>query len=184
MANASNPHHLRNYVPSRVPGVGANNAQNTNANDANEFGPPPTRFLSAQLRSGKDAKADNSTPDLTQPGEEWICAFCEYELFYGDDSDFRKAVRKRKAILKRRKRAREKAADKTSGEAGRRVRERQRELEKEQFNQAQATQSQQPAVDPDGDPESEGYEEDEYEEDDEGYEESVGQPGTAGVAYG
>ncbi|KAL0066095.1 hypothetical protein AAF712_006926 [Marasmius tenuissimus] len=192
LANASNPHHLRNYVPSRVPGVGVNNTQNANANDGNELGPPPTRFLNAQIRSGKNGKADSTASvdtasnvnNLTQPGEEWICAFCEYELFYGDDADFRKAVRKRKAILKRRKRAREKAADKASGEAGRRVRERQRELEKEQFNQAQTTQSQQPVADPDGDPESEAYDEDEYEEDDEGYEESVGQTATSGVAYG
>ncbi|KAK1224155.1 hypothetical protein PQX77_012959 [Marasmius sp. AFHP31] len=191
LANASNPHHLRNYVPSRVPGVGVNNTQNANANDANELGPPPTRFLNAQIRSDKNGKADSNASvdtasnvnNLTQPGEEWICAFCEYELFYGDDADFRKAVRKRKAILKRRKRAREKAADKASGEAGRRVRERQRELEKEQFNQAQTTQSQQPVADPDGDPESEAYDEDEYEEDDEGYEESVGQTAASGVAY-
>ncbi|KAL0574131.1 hypothetical protein V5O48_007820 [Marasmius crinis-equi] len=205
LANASNPHHLRNYVPSRVPGVGANNAQggnNPNASDANELGPPPSRFLSAQISSGKNGgKADSNTSvdsasnliNLNNPGEDWICAFCEYELFYGDDAQFRKAVKKRKAILKRKKRAREKAADKASGEASRRVRERQKELEKEQYNQAQTSQAPQPQSsqtqsnqhDPDGDPESEGYDEDDYEEEDgEGYEENAEQSGTARVAYG
>jgi hypothetical protein len=52
---------------------------------------------------------------LLVPGDEWICAFCEYDLFFGDDAAFRKAVRSRKKILKRRRRARERAAAAANG---------------------------------------------------------------------
>lgn len=45
-----------------------------------------------------------------QGTNEWICAYCEYELFYGGDEEYRRAVRRRKKILKRRQRARERAA--------------------------------------------------------------------------
>jgi hypothetical protein len=52
---------------------------------------------------------------LTNPADEWICAFCEYELFYGDEQDYRRAIRSRKKILRRRRRARERAAAAASG---------------------------------------------------------------------
>jgi hypothetical protein len=41
--------------------------------------------------------------------------FCEYKLFYGDDTKYRLAVRNRKKILRRRRRARERAAAAASG---------------------------------------------------------------------
>ena len=52
---------------------------------------------------------------LTNPADEWICPFCEYELFYGDDAGYHRAVRNRKKILRRRRRARERAAAAASG---------------------------------------------------------------------
>lgn len=52
------------------------------------------------------------------PSEEWICAFCDYELFYGEDPVYRRAVRSRKKILKRRRRARERAAAAAAGGGG------------------------------------------------------------------
>jgi len=42
--------------------------------------------------------------------DEWVCAFCEFDLFYGDEAGFRRALRNRKKILRRRRRARERAA--------------------------------------------------------------------------
>ncbi|KAJ7066809.1 hypothetical protein B0H15DRAFT_925981 [Mycena belliarum] len=132
LANASNPHHLRNYIPSRLPhsgtpGVGANINASAQAalNAQNYLGPPPLRFLSADIppkrqrgrgRNGKKAPAPaGEGPVLTNPAEEWICAFCEYNLFYGDDGQHRRAVRSRKKILRRRRRARERAAAAASG---------------------------------------------------------------------
>ncbi|KAJ7483308.1 hypothetical protein FB451DRAFT_1169914 [Mycena latifolia] len=120
LANASNPHHLRNYVPSRLPGphAGTPGSLPVGADATNALGPLPLRFLSADVppkRRGKKAPTAAPGEVLTNPAEEWICAFCEYELFYGDDSQHRRAVRGRKKILRRRRRARERAAAAASG---------------------------------------------------------------------
>lgn len=82
--------------------------------------PPPTRFLGAEIAPRRRKKAASaaapSVPPLSQPEDEWICAFCEYNLFYGEESGFRRAVRSRKKILGRRRRARERAAAAASGQ--------------------------------------------------------------------
>ncbi|KAI0331656.1 hypothetical protein GY45DRAFT_1336052 [Cubamyces sp. BRFM 1775] len=138
LANASNPHHLRNYVPTRLPHSGPPNAQQAAQNAQNLLSPPPLRFLSAEIPprrprkkstaagagAGPGAGAPASAPapvapatTLTNPAEEWICPFCEYQLFYGDESSYHRAVRNRKKILRRRRRARERAAAAASGVA-------------------------------------------------------------------
>ncbi|KAI9067972.1 hypothetical protein FKP32DRAFT_1600863 [Trametes sanguinea] len=107
LANASNPHHLRNYVPSRLPHTGPPSAQQAAQNAQNMLSPLPVRFLSAEIppRRGKKggaapaAAAAAATPapvstlPLTNPAEEWICPFCEYQLFYGDEQSFHRAGR-------------------------------------------------------------------------------------------
>ena len=123
LANASNPHHLRNYVPSRLPHSGNTHSGSTAAgNNTQSFlGPFPLRFLSAELprRNAKSKAAAAAAPpalaNLTNPEEEWMCPFCEYELFYGDENSFRRAVRQRKKILARRRRAMERAAAAATG---------------------------------------------------------------------
>lgn len=126
MANASNPHHLRNYVPSRLPHSGQSNNNNNNniTQTQNYLGLFPLRFLSAEIppRNSRRKKNTNNTQgvvtpisQLANPTDEWICPFCEYELFFGDDQDYRRAVRLRKKILRRRRRARERAAAAASG---------------------------------------------------------------------
>jgi hypothetical protein len=122
LANASNPHHLRNYVPSRLPHTGGGDGpgvQGQNAGNANTIWPLPLRFLSAEVPPRRSKKtAAVPLVQLTHPSEEWICSFCEYELFYGEDAVYRRAVRNRKKILKRRRRARERAAAAASGGGG------------------------------------------------------------------
>lgn len=128
LANASNPHHLRNYVPSRLPhsgegGAAAHGPGGAAANaNANTIWQLPLRFLSSEIPPRRHSRAKNNTAptsvpliQLTHPAEEWICAFCEYDLFYGEDAAYRRAVRNRKKILKRRRRARERAAAAASG---------------------------------------------------------------------
>ncbi|KAF8993801.1 hypothetical protein BDQ17DRAFT_1431507 [Cyathus striatus] len=129
LANASNPHHLRNYVPSRLPHSGsgahgnANHANGPNGKGENWLSPLPLKFLSAEIaprRKKRQTQTQNaagvgSTTALTNPADEWICAYCEFELFYGDDAQYKRAIRNRKKILKRRRRARERAAAAASG---------------------------------------------------------------------
>ncbi|KAJ1306626.1 hypothetical protein OPQ81_007622 [Rhizoctonia solani] len=121
LANASNPHHLRNYVPSRVlyPGHPASSAHGQ-SQSSNSLGPPALKFLSATLpprRKGRIPNGENSGPSLIGPETEWICPFCEYSLFYGDDAGMQRAVRNRRRILTRRRNARERAAAAASGTA-------------------------------------------------------------------
>ncbi|CAK5268057.1 unnamed protein product [Mycena citricolor] len=117
LANASNPHHLRNYVPSRLPQSGATNG--ASSHPYNGLGPLALRFLSADIpprrrRNGKPVPMGDPSA-LTNPADEWICPFCEHDLFYGDEREMKRAVRSRKKILKRRRRARERAAAAASG---------------------------------------------------------------------
>ena len=118
LANASNPHHLRNYVPSRLPNSGqVNSAQN--ASSQNYINPPPLQFLSARLPPRKKRYEDGdiipAPSTLANPADEWICPFCEYKLFYGDEVEYQWAIRNRKKVLKRRRRAQERAAAAASG---------------------------------------------------------------------
>jgi len=127
LANASNPHHLRNYVPSRLPHSGSNSQNQLNHTDPNYLGPLPLRFLSAEIppRRRKRSQARvQPLSNLTNPADEWICAYCEYELFYGDDPEYRRAVRQRKKILRRRRRAQERAAAAASGNSTLKVSEK------------------------------------------------------------
>lgn len=120
LANASNPHHLRNYVPSRLPNSGQTNSTQ-NANSQNYLNPPPLQFLSARLPPRRKRYGDaNATPPpatLANPADEWICPFCEYKLFYGEEVEYQRAIRNRKKVLKRRRRAQERAAAAASGKA-------------------------------------------------------------------
>jgi hypothetical protein len=127
LANASNPHHLRNYVPSRLPSSGTPNNPQTNAQ--NSLGPLPLRFLSAMLP--ETGKTPASGAPLTDPAAEWICPTCEYNLFYGDDAAFRRAVRQRKKILRRKRRARERAAAAAGGNSARVTRQERAAPEEE-----------------------------------------------------
>lgn len=112
LAIASNPHHRKNYVPSRLPSSGQANVVQANANAQNMLGPLPLRFLSAQIPPRRRKKANTVTPtaQIVNPADEWICPRCEHSLFYGEGSEYRQAVKNRKQILRRRRRAQERAA--------------------------------------------------------------------------
>ncbi|EIW79031.1 hypothetical protein CONPUDRAFT_91364 [Coniophora puteana RWD-64-598 SS2] len=151
LAIASNPHHRKNYVPSRLPSQGGPaSAAQAAQNSANALAPLPMRFLSAKLApsrrsrkngrgtdsvvDGSDAGGDTAMqpaakdrkaaaaggPQIVNAADEWICPFCEYALFFSDRSgpEYRRAVRGRKQILRRRRRAQERAAGGLSGSKG------------------------------------------------------------------
>ena len=79
---------------------------------ANLLFPPPTRFLSAQPRRGRSANQPH--PD-DPPSEEYLCVFCSYDLFYGTTDAKRKVIEKRKKMLARRRRAKERASGVANG---------------------------------------------------------------------
>ncbi|KAH7908961.1 hypothetical protein BJ138DRAFT_1011763 [Hygrophoropsis aurantiaca] len=112
LAIASNPHHRKNYVPSRLPSSGQANAIQASQNAQNSLGPLPLRFLSAEIppRRRKKTAAVIPTSQIVNPADEWICPRCEYSLLYGESAEYRRAVRNRKQILRRRRRAQERAA--------------------------------------------------------------------------
>ncbi|KAH9004590.1 hypothetical protein EDB86DRAFT_2884224 [Lactarius hatsudake] len=101
LANASNPHHLRNYVPV---------AAQIGANTQNLLSPLPLVFLAAQVPPRRGAQ-QRPMPAASQLGE----SSGGYRLFYGDEQGYRMGVRNRKKILKRRRRARERAAAAANG---------------------------------------------------------------------
>lgn len=117
LANASNPHHLRNYVPSRLPHSGQINAAQAQQNAQNLLSPLPVRFLAADVPPRRKKKSSTTPVDaaLSNSADEWICSFCEYDLFYGDAAAYQRAINNRKKILRRRRRARERAAAAASG---------------------------------------------------------------------
>ncbi|KAG9128540.1 hypothetical protein FRC07_003429 [Ceratobasidium sp. 392] len=122
LANASNPHHLRNYVPSRVPQSNIHpSSSSVHGQSSGAFlGLLALKFLSATLpprRKGRLSGVDSLGPSLVRPESEWICPFCEYSLFYGDDAAMHRAVKNRRKILRRRRKARERAAAAASGTA-------------------------------------------------------------------
>ncbi|CEL61995.1 hypothetical protein RSOLAG1IB_04746 [Rhizoctonia solani AG-1 IB] len=121
LANASNPHHLRNYVPSRVSHSGGHTASSPSyvqSPSNSPLSPLPLKFLSATLslrQSGRAPTVENLGSSLIRPEAEWICPFCEYSLFYGDEAGMQRATRNRRKILIRRRNARERAAAAASG---------------------------------------------------------------------
>lgn len=110
LAIASNPHHRNNYVPSRLPSSGHVNPAQATLNAQNTLGPQPLRFLSAELPRQRTKQTVALRAQIVDPVDEWICPRCEYSLFYGDGADYRRAIRDRKQILRRRKRAQERAS--------------------------------------------------------------------------
>ncbi|KAH7924299.1 hypothetical protein BV22DRAFT_1196032 [Leucogyrophana mollusca] len=112
LAIASNPHHRKNYVPSRLPSSGQANAAQVTQNAQNLLSPLPLRFLTAEIppRRRKKSLATVPASQIISPADEWICPRCEYSLFYGESAEYRRAVRSRKQILRRRRRAQERAA--------------------------------------------------------------------------
>ncbi|BGP44751.1 hypothetical protein JCM10450v2_000565 [Rhodotorula kratochvilovae] len=115
-ANALNVHHRDNYIPSRLPSHTP--SANGVAHDANG-----TPYLTSWPAS-EEALASAGPYASTCGGghfcgpDEWLCLFCEYELFYGEEPLLYKAIRKRHNILKVRKKAKDRATKATQGAPG------------------------------------------------------------------
>lgn len=98
-ANANNVHHRQNYVPSRLP------ASSGGAKRGDEEGQngPPGGSLDLPLPHSNESDVFNFGPD------DWMCTFCEYELWYGSKPQLINGIKKRKKLLKVRQKAQDRA---------------------------------------------------------------------------
>ncbi|GAA5971387.1 hypothetical protein JCM21900_004316 [Sporobolomyces salmonicolor] len=113
-ANAHNVHHRDNYVPSRLPSSSTHHTPQTT--DAS-LG-PTTWPASEEALASAGPYASTCGGGHFCSADEWLCLFCEYELFYGEEPALYRAVRKRKNVLKVRKKAQERAQKATQGAGG------------------------------------------------------------------
>lgn len=113
-ANALNVHHRDNYVPSRMPSS-ANHARSGEHHRDNEPAPWMTSWPASEEAI---ARAGGARPNLSYYAgpDEWMCAFCEYDLLFGPDPS--KTHGKRKKVLKVRRKARDRASKATASTSG------------------------------------------------------------------
>ncbi|KAG0144398.1 hypothetical protein CROQUDRAFT_95097 [Cronartium quercuum f. sp. fusiforme G11] len=141
-ANANNIHHRDNYIPSRLP---TTHQQTTTAGQgvlgtdlatidllAQDYDPAGSRstlhpFIDPNLsiiREGENEKilstghnqlGTSAISKFFVEPDEWICGFCEYELWFGEELSLIKVIKNRKMILRRRKRAKDRAARAAAG---------------------------------------------------------------------
>ncbi|GAA5908032.1 uncharacterized protein JCM6883_004094 [Sporobolomyces salmoneus] len=117
LANAHNVHHRDNYVPSRLPAAPsqAQHHHNSQSNDPS-FGPSSWPASEAAIASAGSYASTCGGGHYCDP-DEWLCLFCEYQLFYGEEPALYRAVRKRKGVLKVRQKAKDRAQKATQGKS-------------------------------------------------------------------
>ncbi|KNZ51978.1 hypothetical protein VP01_3742g1 [Puccinia sorghi] len=136
-ANANNIHHRDNYVPSRLPASYPVRAASESAFLGGGTSEWARLRLEYESRIGR-GYIDPTATGLDEPGlgsplkahcqlgpspiarffvepDEWICSFCEYELWFGDPLGLVRVIKNRKDVLRRRRRAKERAARAASG---------------------------------------------------------------------
>ncbi|GAA6023601.1 hypothetical protein JCM11491_006050 [Sporobolomyces phaffii] len=120
-ANAHNVHHRDNYVPSRIPA--ATTVQTTNHHPQSQssgdasLGPMSWPASDAAIAAAGPYAATCGGGHYCDP-DEWLCLFCEYQLFYGEEPALYRAMRKRKGVLKVRHKAKDRAMKATQGRPG------------------------------------------------------------------
>ncbi|GAA5870226.1 hypothetical protein JCM16303_001934 [Sporobolomyces ruberrimus] len=113
-ANAHNVHHRDNYVPSRLPAASAQNGHNSHSSHDPSLGPTSWPASEAALAAAGPFASTCGGGHYCDP-DEWLCLFCEYQLFYGEEPALYRAVRKRKGVLKVRQKAKDRAMKATQG---------------------------------------------------------------------
>ncbi|GAA6058536.1 hypothetical protein JCM10212_006975 [Sporobolomyces blumeae] len=120
-ANAQNVHHRDNYVPSRLPFASpplhpsASSPFYASPSDPSQAHGPTSWPASDEATAAAGPYAHTCGGGHFCGPDEWLCLFCEYEVFYGEPSALLRAVRKRKGVLKVRRKAQERATKATSG---------------------------------------------------------------------
>ncbi|GAA5826893.1 hypothetical protein JCM11251_002145 [Rhodosporidiobolus azoricus] len=112
-ANAHNMHHRDNYVPSRLPSAASQQQQHGDGSST----PLLTSWPASEeaIAAAGPYASTCGGGHFFDPTEEILCLFCDYELFYGEESLLLKAVKKRNKRLEVRKKARDRATKATQG---------------------------------------------------------------------
>ncbi|WWC93507.1 hypothetical protein V866_000342 [Kwoniella sp. B9012] len=129
LANQSNPHHVDNYRPSRTVSPHGDPYEPYSSH-LSLFNPPPMVFLATRTRhKPKAQQASNEltvnndinvdyNPDIRPNEDDFICCFCEYDLYYSTEPMRKKAIRRRKKEIKRKEMIKNKAKNVAEGKKG------------------------------------------------------------------
>lgn len=83
-ANANNVHHRDNFVPSRIPGANTSHAPQHHDSPSS---PPLTSWPASQEAiAAASSSRGGHDPSYFAGADEWLCTFCEYEIFFGEES--------------------------------------------------------------------------------------------------
>ncbi|ORY35486.1 hypothetical protein BCR39DRAFT_591955 [Naematelia encephala] len=116
LANQSNPHHVDNYRLSRMVSPQGDPFEPYPHHESLAF-PPPMRLLAVRPPSKATSVSGQPNPvRLVRPSEDdFICWFCEYELFFGSENARRRAVRRLRAEVRRKESIKAKAKNVAEG---------------------------------------------------------------------
>ncbi|KDE05412.1 hypothetical protein MVLG_04207 [Microbotryum lychnidis-dioicae p1A1 Lamole] len=125
-----NLHHLNNYTPSRMPNRSSSGVAGSSSPHADappsllsilddevqplSSWPASDQVISQALLTIRNRSAGDALRFFAGP-EEDICAFCDYELWFGGEGNLERSVRRRKKVLKVRKKAKERARKAANG---------------------------------------------------------------------
>ncbi|OWT38552.1 hypothetical protein C366_04485 [Cryptococcus neoformans Tu401-1] len=116
LANQSNPHHVDNYRPSRTVSPHRDPYEPW-PNHFDLISPPSMRFLATRpQRTTVPLPGAPQRRVVLRPSEEdYICCFCEYDLYYGSEKARKRAIRRRRRELKRKDAIKAKAKNVAEG---------------------------------------------------------------------
>ncbi|WVW85539.1 hypothetical protein I302_107577 [Kwoniella bestiolae CBS 10118] len=128
LANQSNPHHVDNYRPSRTVSPHGDPYEPYSSH-LSLFNPPPMVFLATRTRHKSKPQTQNNelvvedrdlnyNPDMRPNEDDYLCCFCEYDLYYSTEAIRKKAIRRRKKEIKRKEMIKNKAKNVAEGKKG------------------------------------------------------------------
>ncbi|WWC71501.1 uncharacterized protein I206_105459 [Kwoniella pini CBS 10737] len=118
LANQSNPHHVDNYRPSRTVSPHGDPYE-PYASHMSLFNPPPIMFLATRPKrrvTNSNGEEVMMNMDIRPNEDDFICCFCEYDLYYSTEAQRKKAIRRRRKEIKRKELIKSKAKNVAEGE--------------------------------------------------------------------
>nr|XP_018261562.1 uncharacterized protein I303_06000 [Kwoniella dejecticola CBS 10117]OBR83720.1 hypothetical protein I303_06000 [Kwoniella dejecticola CBS 10117] len=120
LANQSNPHHVDNYRPSRTVSPHGDPYEPYSSH-LSLFNPPSMMFLATRPKrrvTNSNGEEVFMNMDIRPNEDDFICCFCEYDLYYSTEASRRKAIRRRRKEIKRKELIKSKAKNVAEGKKG------------------------------------------------------------------